>query len=716
MSEFVIPGFELIEKVGEGGMGQVWKARQVSLDRLVAIKMLPPRLSHDTESIKQILKEARTAARLKHHGIVHMYDVCEHDGQTFLVMEFVEGYNVGQWLARKKVLSYKDALAVIESVSVALKYAWRETGLIHCDLKPENIMVDIDGTVKVADLGLSLTRESKNEMLQEGDEITGTPGYISPEQEQGLAPLDCRTDIYSLGCCLYQMVSGVRPFQNLSDSDAMQAQVTSQIPDPRDFVPEIPASVCGLIEWMLIKDSAHRLADWDAVLKELHRAMKSPMSTREAAPEGASTMRRRHQVVTPVPGIQPEVKTSTGMRMAMIVGIGAFIATIQLAGIWWFSREKAPESPISAPKLIVTVPTNAPTVAPAPLEVPVAPVPKVAPSPDKAIARAIQGIRKEVDSYIDAGKLEEGIKWLEAYGGKWAEETLAIRKELADILRAKKAARDEATAGETAWSTLQEAMISCVLSGKYPVASQLVDGALKEGKLKKHLAEVTLLKGNLEDICALPDAVLQTFASSIGNELSIQLVRGLFQGHLTAIRDRKLIMKTMDQSAQVDIKFDEISPAERQSRLIALNLPQGFLVRGVAAYNAGKMDEADVLWANSRTLLGTMLIERRKADQVAAARASAMSSVRAGEEKEMRADPSFVAFAKLVKGAGIDLEECDLEKMRKSIEQAPIKREAALISDRGMDAFLVTHGTSPFADKHADLILAFQSACDRALR
>lgn len=713
MNDFTLAGFELIEKVGEGGMGQVWKARQLSLDRLVAIKLLPPRLSHDPESIKQIIKEARTAAKLKHPGIVHMYDASEQDGHCCLVMEFIDGYNVGQWLGRKKILSYKDSLVVIESVAVALKYAWREAGLIHCDIKPENIMVDHDGSIKVADLGLSLTRDSQG-ASQASDEIAGTPGYISPEQVQGQVPLDCRTDIYALGCCLYQMVTGVRPFHNLSDSDAMEAQVSSQIPDPREFVPEIPASVCGLIEWMLIKDPANRLADWDAVLKELHRVQKSSMSTREAPPEGASTMRRRVQAVAPVLDEKMVEKQPAWVRLAVIVGVGACIAAIQMGGMWWFSHRKPQEVTVPIPQLTVTVPTNAPKPV-VKKAVPVVPAAKVKPNNDVAIARTIRGIRSTVDSYLETGKLVQGIQWLETYTDDWVEETRAVRKELADSLRAKKAALDDAAQAEVDWANRQEAITSCVLSGKYVVAHQLVDAALKEDRLKKHRAEMASVDRAVEDICSLPDTLLKSFEADIDKDITIQLVRGPFSGHLLAIRDRKLIMRTMDQSAQIDLKLEEISPAEKQARLIALDLPQGFLVRGVTAYNAGKTDEADALWDKSGTVLGSMLIARRKADLVAAAQAAAMASARAAEEAEMRADPAFAAFGKLVKRVGIDLDQYELGKMRGAIESATINREAALLSDRAMDAFLEAHGTSPFAEKHADLILAFQSAYGRAM-
>jgi len=707
MTDITLAGFELIEKIGEGGMGQVWKARQLSLDRLVAIKLLPPRLSHDPESIRQIIKEARTAAKLKHSGIVHVYDASERDGHCCLVMEFVDGYNVGQWILRKKILSYKDALVVIESVAVALKYAWNEAGLIHCDIKPENIMVDHDGTIKVADLGLSITRDSQG-AVQATDEIAGTPGYISPEQVHGDVPLDCRTDIYALGCCLYHMVTGVRPFHELSDSAAMEAQSSSQIPDPREIVSEVPASVCSLIEWMLIKNREHRLADWDAVLKELHKVHRSSMSTREAAPEGASTMRRRVSVAAPIPETQ-KPKRSAGGRIAILLFVGTALAAVEWGGLRWLSHIPKPVAVIPIPRLVVT------NALPKPL--PVAPKPHVPTDHNKEIERATASIRKVVNDFIASGDFAKGIHWLETYSEGYVKETAGLRKELADSLNSKKN-MVEAQLAEVEWTNCLLSVTSCVLSGKYSVASQMVDVSLKNEHLQSHRSELDSVHRLLDDVSCLPDKMLKTYEPDIGRNVVIPLVRGPFIGHLIAVRDRKLILKTMDQSAQVDLRFEEIAPTERQVRLASLDLPEAYLVRGVAAYSTGKDDEAEVLLAKAGSVLCSMLKECRKADMGAAAKGAEMTSGSPADngDSTLRADPAFIAFAKLVKKGGVDLAHCDVSKMKNVIEMAPLTRETALQADRAMDAFLEVYGTSSFAEKHADLILAFQSSCGKAMR
>jgi eukaryotic-like serine/threonine-protein kinase len=211
MDRLSIPGFELIDKIGQGGMATVWKARQLSLDRIVAIKLLASRLASDPTDVERFRTECKSAAMLKHPGIVQVYDAIVHEGMCCLVMEHIAGYSLGDWIRRKAPLSEEDAILVAEHVARALDHAWRSASLIHCDIKPDNIMIDTDGTIKVADLGLAVTIGAMSSMA-EADEIMGTPNYMSPEQITGQKTLDCRTDIYSLGATLYQMLTATMLF------------------------------------------------------------------------------------------------------------------------------------------------------------------------------------------------------------------------------------------------------------------------------------------------------------------------------------------------------------------------------------------------------------------------------------------------------------------------------------------------------------------------
>jgi serine/threonine-protein kinase len=267
----MLPNFEVLGLLGRGGMASVWKARQVSLDRYVAVKILSSSFATDPDDMRRFHEEARAAAQLKHPGIVQVYDANFSDGVYYFVMELVDGYTVGDLLRRKGRVDEEDALIVAESVAEAMDYAWAHYQMVHCDIKPDNIMVDADGTVKVTDLGLSHSVTRVKDKKAE-EEILGTPAYISPEQVYGSEKLDCRSDIYELGATLYHMVTGRMLFQGKTDDDMLRCHVErDQAPDPRQFAPQMSPAFVLLLEKMLAKAPENRHGDWKLVLADLNR-------------------------------------------------------------------------------------------------------------------------------------------------------------------------------------------------------------------------------------------------------------------------------------------------------------------------------------------------------------------------------------------------------------------------------------------------------------
>lgn len=292
---FSLPNFEVLGLLGRGGMASVWKARQISLDRHVAIKILSSSFANDPEDIKRFRMEAQAAARLKHPGIVQVYDANFSDGVYYFVMELVDGYTMGDLLRRKGHLTIEDALIVAESVAVAMDYAWTHYQMIHCDIKPDNIMVDADGSVKVTDLGLSqsvslLKTEHKSD---DSEEILGTPAYMSPEQVYGSQKLDCRSDIYALGATLYHLVTGKMLFQGKTDDEMIRCHVdTSQAPDVRTFIRHAKMPFSMLLEKMLAKDPKHRNHDWKQVLADINRVREDHPPLPAIIPPFGSAMKR----------------------------------------------------------------------------------------------------------------------------------------------------------------------------------------------------------------------------------------------------------------------------------------------------------------------------------------------------------------------------------------------------------------------------------------
>jgi serine/threonine-protein kinase len=289
---FEISGYELLEKIGEGGMATVWRARQLSLDRIVAIKVLGKTSLPDQEARDRFRREAQTAARLNHPNIVQVFDTGELDNSAYLVMEFVDGKTVGDLIEQNATLPESKALEIIEFVARALAYAWEKECIIHCDIKPDNILIDHHtGVVKVADLGLArmigfLQADHDNDL------IIGTPNYTSPEQSRGVPDLDCRTDMYSLGAMLYHMVTGVMPFRDATGSQAMTRHEEDFLDDPQTINPDVSAPAAWLIEKLMIKNRALRPHFWTQTIKDIEEVRRGHLPNPPLPGEGTSTVRR----------------------------------------------------------------------------------------------------------------------------------------------------------------------------------------------------------------------------------------------------------------------------------------------------------------------------------------------------------------------------------------------------------------------------------------
>jgi len=263
-----IPGLKLIEKIGEGGMSTVWKAWDTVNQRLVAVKILNRELSNSGEDVRAFRAEERMMEEIRHPGIVQAYDFANGNGNWFLIMEYVDGYTFSDLLKRKQHVNEADCLLICESVAAALDYAWNDHGIVHCDIKPENIMINAEGVVKLTDLGISYKyRFIEGGVKEVPEHVTGTPAYISPEQVYGDVELDCRTDIYSLAATLYHLATGRVLFPGLDNEATMRAQCNedTQARDPRLYRPQLSEGFAQLLEAMLVKNRDYRVASWKNV-------------------------------------------------------------------------------------------------------------------------------------------------------------------------------------------------------------------------------------------------------------------------------------------------------------------------------------------------------------------------------------------------------------------------------------------------------------------
>src|SRR5262245_13134009 len=261
--------YQVLRKLGQGGMGQVYLAEQQSLKRHVALKLLRSDLDANETALKRFKQEAEAVARVTHANIVQVYAIGEAEGLHFMALEYVEGRNLRDYIALKGPPELLLALSIMRQVASALQRAG-EAGIIHRDIKPENILLTKKGEVKVADFGLSRVLEGEQPAvnLTQSGVTMGTPLYMSPEQVEG-KPVDPRTDIYSFGVTCYHMFAGEPPFRGASAFEVALKHVREEAPPLQSIRPDLPPDLCAVVHKMMAKDPAERYQSGKDLLKDL---------------------------------------------------------------------------------------------------------------------------------------------------------------------------------------------------------------------------------------------------------------------------------------------------------------------------------------------------------------------------------------------------------------------------------------------------------------
>jgi len=280
-----IGGYELHGKIGSGAMGTVYKARQVSLDRVVAIKVLSPHLSHKAAYVERFLREARAVARLNHPNVISGIDVGEEGGVRYFVMEYAAGTTVGKLLDRGGAMTEARTAHIALQIARALDHA-HHAGLVHRDVKPDNILLTKDGVAKLCDLGLAKAGPESGRSL-------GTPSYISPEQAEGIHDVDIRSDLYSLGATIYHMLVGTPPFTGAA-REVMVKHLSEPPLEPRKIDPDVSETMEAIVLRLLEKDPARRFQT-PAELVAALSAYEEGRRQVEAQPRAPVVRRRRRR-------------------------------------------------------------------------------------------------------------------------------------------------------------------------------------------------------------------------------------------------------------------------------------------------------------------------------------------------------------------------------------------------------------------------------------
>ena len=330
-----IPGYRLISKLGSGAMATVFKAKQLSLDRIVAIKVLPRKLSDNAEYVEMFYREGKAAAKLNHPNIVQAFDVGEAGGFHYFVMEYVEGHTLHDDLSSGKVFSEAEALDVIIQIARALVHAHSQ-GLIHRDVKPKNIMITTGGAAKLADMGLARLAADAEAAAAETGRAFGTPYYISPEQIRGERDIDFRADVYSLGATLYHLLTGRVPFDAATPMAVMQKHLREPLIPPDHINAGLSAGIGEVVEVMMAKDRNRRYASTTDLMLDLEAitAGEVPFQARKqidaSVLTGLAEQEDEDEVPEPVAQVKAVKAPSGNLRVYLVIVAAALAVSVIL--------------------------------------------------------------------------------------------------------------------------------------------------------------------------------------------------------------------------------------------------------------------------------------------------------------------------------------------------------------------------------------------------
>ena len=347
-SRVEVAGFEVFDLIGQGTMGRVFKARQKSLDRMVALKVLNRSLAEeDPTYVERFQQEARAAARLQHPHIVAVIDqgTCPRTGAQYIAFELIDGETARELLTKQgNRLEEREALAIALAVAEALSCA-EEHQIVHRDVKPDNILVGADGIPKLADLGLAKRQRDQRKDLTDPNLVVGTPHFMAPEQALGVEAVDGRADLYALGVCLFHFVTGAYPFDGDNSLQVLTRKLNEEVPDPRTVDPRVSPAVAQLVGWLSARERDRRYRGARAAAEDLERVLAgmSPLGPLQAGnqPRASRTGRIR-------------LGTASGAWPAPGRGLADAVAPVELTpptdldqptqAIWRFRHTGQPEA------------------------------------------------------------------------------------------------------------------------------------------------------------------------------------------------------------------------------------------------------------------------------------------------------------------------------------------------------------------------------------
>jgi serine/threonine-protein kinase len=303
----VIGDFVLIRKLGEGAMGAVFKARQLSVERPVALKVLFPHVARNHKLVERLHREARAMGLLDHPNIIQAYAVGEDQGTHYVAMEYVRGFNLQKWLAKIGRFEVSDAVTITLASARALAYAHKQE-MVHRDVKPDNILITRSGAIKVADFGMVKAFDDDMALTQTGHAV-GTPWYMPLEQAKNAKDTDGRCDIYALGCTLYCLLTGGPPFAGTTILEVIRAKEQGTFPPARSVNPDVPERLDLIIAKMTAKLPRYRYQACDELIRDLESLQLATPTLKLLAEPAADAPEQRSsgELVKPPEVVENEI-------------------------------------------------------------------------------------------------------------------------------------------------------------------------------------------------------------------------------------------------------------------------------------------------------------------------------------------------------------------------------------------------------------------------
>ncbi len=582
-----VDGFRLLKRIGRGGMATVYKAVQVSIGRIVAVKILHPQYAADAVFVSRFQREARAAARLNHPNIVSGIDVGESEGRHYFAMEYVEGRSLARALREDGPMTPKAALGVVTQIARALEHA-HAYGMVHLDIKPGNIMLTPEGHAKLADFGLARRVEDDDELYNERRLIFGTPGYMPPEQLKAGAEVDIRADIYSLGVTFYEMLSGRCPFSASTRKEIVRKVLTADFEPLSVTAPKIPADLAGVVTRMFRHNRDERYqtpAELLAALEKLGSDSEAPPRPPQAAgPE-------------PAPAPPPAARMIRFFRRALL-GLAPALAAAVVSQ--WLDTRDAGEG--AGP-----------------------------PARERRVADEYARVARDAKNEMLAGRYAEAARLLEEFAGghpssRWTREAeqeaekarQAARRAEEEATRAAELARQRTAAAparepggherapmsETAaLQELERALPSLREAGRFREGLDRCNRILQQPGLAGIHNKVRDLREPFLRICGFLSAVLKGAEASSGEHVRV----GGDDAFLVGVAGERLLARMGGRVVEVELKSVAAADLETLARRggeakgkaeadAALTLEAwgdfaGALEQSEAAAAAGRMDE-----------------------------------------------------------------------------------------------------------------------------